>query len=192
MTRAPWVLQKPDRAFPAGTPELYSTTLGWRMTNPGMNPEWTIPLGEGAELIADKHKITREQQDEFALASHEKAARAWKDGSSTRPRCPVSRRTDLVFRDETVRDATSMESLAKLKPPSATGGTVTAGNASPLNDGAAALLLVDEEGLKATGREPLARVGATAVTGIDPSTSASAPSKPSTAPSPRRARASPT
>jgi acetyl-CoA acetyltransferase family protein len=167
MSRAPWVLQKPERAFPAGHQQLYSTTLGWRMTNPGMPPEWTVALGEGAELIADKHGITRDAQDAFALASHEKAARAWKDGAYEAEVLPYPD-TDLV-RDETIRDTTSMESLAKLKPAfRKPGGTVTAGNSSPLNDGAAALLLVDDEGLKATGREPLARIGASAVTGIEP------------------------
>ncbi|MEU1803186.1 thiolase family protein [Streptomyces sp. NPDC019937] len=167
MSRAPWVLQKPERAFPAGHQQMYSTTLGWRMTNPDMPPEWTVALGEGAELIADKHGITREAQDAFALASHEKAARAWKDGAYEAEVLPYPD-TDLL-RDETIRDTTSMESLAKLKPAfRKPGGTVTAGNSSPLNDGAAALLLVDDEGLKATGREPLARIGASAVTGIEP------------------------
>ncbi|MFD7499661.1 thiolase family protein [Streptomyces sp. NPDC059850] len=168
MSRAPWVLQKPERAFPAGHQQLYSTTLGWRMTNPDMPPEWTVALGEGAELIADKHGITRDAQDAFALASHEKAARAWKDGAYEAEVLPYPD-TGLV-RDETIRETTSLDALAKLKPafrPKDT-GTVTAGNSSPLNDGAAALLLVDDEGLKATGREPLARIGASAVTGIEP------------------------
>ncbi|MET7931050.1 beta-ketoacyl synthase N-terminal-like domain-containing protein, partial [Streptomyces sp. NPDC005349] len=81
MTRAPWVLPKPDRAFPAGHQELHSTTLGWRMVNPRMPAQWTIPLGESAELIADKYHITRQEQDAFALASHQKAAGAWKAGA---------------------------------------------------------------------------------------------------------------
>ncbi|MFD8074820.1 thiolase family protein [Streptomyces sp. NBC_00510] len=167
MSRAPWVLPKPERAFPAGHQELYSTTLGWRMVNPRMDPRWTIPLGESAELIADRHGITREQQDAFAVASHEKAARAWKDGLYEAEVVPVDG-VDLP-RDETIRDTTSMEALARLKPAfRKDGGTVTAGNSSPLNDGAAALLVVDEEGLKATGREPLARIRASAVTGIEP------------------------
>ncbi|MDX2851972.1 thiolase family protein [Actinacidiphila glaucinigra] len=167
MSRAPWVLPKPERAFPAGHQELYSTTLGWRMVNPRMDPRWTIPLGESAELIADRHGITREQQDAFAVASHEKAARAWKDGLYEAEVVPVEG-VDLP-RDETIRDNTSMEALARLKPAfRKDGGTVTAGNSSPLNDGAAALLIVDEEGLKATGREPLARIRASAVTGIEP------------------------
>ncbi|WP_327319249.1 thiolase family protein [Streptomyces sp. NBC_01235] len=174
MTRAPYVLPKSDRAFPAGHAELYSTTLGWRMVNPRMNPQWTIPLGESAELIADKHKISREQQDEFALASHRKAAAAQEAGLFDAELAPVSiprRKGDpVVFgADECVRADASLEAMAKLRPSFRTeDGTVTAGNASPLNDGAAALLLVDEEGLKATGREPLARIGATGVSAIDP------------------------
>jgi acetyl-CoA acyltransferase len=188
MTRAPYVLPKNDRPFPAGHTELYSTTLGWRMVNPKMDPQWTVPLGESAELIAEKHKITREQQDEFALASHRKAAQAWDQGLFDDETVPVpipQRKGDpVVFaRDESVRADASLAAMAKLKPsfrkasearsgssPSlaAGGGTVTPGNASPLNDGAAALLLVDEEGLKATGREPLARVSATGVSAIEP------------------------
>ncbi|UYQ65959.1 thiolase family protein [Streptomyces peucetius] len=166
MSRAPWVLQKPERAFPAGHQQLHSTTLGWRMVNPRMPAEWTASLGEGAELVADKHAITREQQDAFALASHQKAAEAWAKGLYDGEVVPYGD-VDLP-RDECIRDTTSMEALAKLKPSFRTDGTVTAGNASPLNDGAAALLLVDEEGLRATGREPLARIRASAVTGIEP------------------------
>ncbi|MEV4439779.1 thiolase family protein [Streptomyces sp. NPDC049577] len=167
MSRAPWVLPKPERAFPAGHQQAYSTTLGWRMTNPKMPPRWTVSLGEGAELIAEKHGIGREQQDAFAFASHEKAARAWKDGAYDGEVVPVPGAE--LARDECIRDTTSPEALARLKPAFRTeGGTVTAGNSSPLNDGAAALLLCDEEGLKATGREPLARVRASAVTAIEP------------------------
>ncbi|OEJ23908.1 beta-ketoadipyl CoA thiolase [Streptomyces agglomeratus] len=166
MSRAPWVLQKPERAFPAGHQQLHSTTLGWRMTNPRMPDEWTVPLGEGAELIADKHGITREQQDAFALASHQKAAKAWSDGRYDGEVVPYDG-VDLI-RDECVREGSTMEALAKLKPVFRKDGSVTAGNASPLNDGAAALLLVDEEGLRATGREPLARIRTSAVTGIEP------------------------
>ncbi len=174
MTRAPYVLPKNDKPFPAGHTELYSTTLGWRMTNPKMDPQWTIPLGESAELIADKHKISREQQDEYALASHQKAAQAQADGLFDAELAPVpvpQRKGDpLVFgADECVRASTSLDAMAKLKPSfRKENGTVTAGNASPLNDGAAALLLVDEEGLRATGREPLARVSATGVSALDP------------------------
>ncbi|QOV34135.1 thiolase family protein [Streptomyces ferrugineus] len=174
MTRAPYVLPKSDRPFPAAHTELYSTTLGWRMVNPRMEPQWTIPLGESAELIADKHKISREQQDEYALASHQKAARAQQAGLFDAELAPVSipqRKGDPVrfAADECVRPDTSLAAMAKLKPSfRKENGTVTAGNASPLNDGAAALLLTDEEGLKATGREPLARISATGVHALDP------------------------
>jgi acetyl-CoA acyltransferase len=174
MTRAPYVLPKSDKPFPAGHAELYSTTLGWRMVNPRMDPQWTVPLGESAELIAEKHKISREQQDEFALASHRKAAAAQDEGLFDAELAPVPvprRKGDpVVFgADESVRADASLEAMAKLKPSfREENGTVTAGNASPLNDGAAALLLVDDKGLKATGREPLARVSATGVSAIDP------------------------
>jgi acetyl-CoA acyltransferase len=174
MTRAPYVLPKSDRPFPAGHTELFSTTLGWRMVNPKMDPQWTIPLGESAELIADKHKISREQQDEFALSSHQKAAKAQAGGLFEPELAPVpvpQRKGDPVLfaADESVRPDASPAAMGRLKPSFRTeNGTVTAGNASPLNDGAAALLLTDEEGLKATGREPLARVSATGVSAIDP------------------------
>ncbi|MFJ3771791.1 thiolase family protein [Streptomyces sp. NPDC090075] len=174
MTRAPYVLPKNDRPFPAGHAELYSTTLGWRMVNPKMDPQWTIPLGESAERIADKHKISREQQDEFALASHQKAAAAQEQGLFDAELAPVAiprRKGDPVAfaADECVRPDASLAAMAKLKPSFRTeGGTVTAGNASPLNDGAAALLLTDEDGLRTLGREPLARVSATGVHALDP------------------------
>ncbi|MGI5289103.1 thiolase family protein [Nonomuraea polychroma] len=158
MTRAPWVLPKPDRAFPAGGQELVSTTLGWRLVNPKMPAEHTVPLGEGAELIADKHGITREEQDAYALASHQKAAKA----SFDREIVPVGD----VTRDEGIREDTSLEKLARLKPVFRKDGTVTAGNSSPLNDGAAALLLTDEAGLR--GREPLARITAGAASALEP------------------------
>ncbi|MEV6793526.1 thiolase family protein [Streptomyces sp. NPDC051320] len=166
MSRAPWVMQKPERAFPAGHQQLHSTTLGWRMTNPRMPEEWTVALGEGAELIADKHAITREQQDAFALSSHGRAVAAWDAGLYDGEVVPYEGAG--LLRDECIRPGSSMETLAKLKPVFRADGTVTAGNASPLNDGAAALLLVDEAGLRATGREPLARIRASAVTGIEP------------------------
>ncbi|GGJ45594.1 thiolase family protein [Streptomyces brasiliensis] len=174
MTRAPYVLPKNDKPFPAGHAELHSTTLGWRMVNPRMNPQWTVPLGESAELIADKHKISREQQDEYALHSHQKAAKAQAEALFDAEIVPVpvpQRKGDPVAfaADESVRPDASLAAMAKLKPSFRTEtGTVTAGNASPLNDGAAALLLTDEAGLKATGRTPLARVSATGVSAIDP------------------------
>ncbi|CAL9287855.1 thiolase family protein [Streptomyces sp. SudanB182_2057] len=174
MTRAPYVLPKADSPFPAAHTELYSTTLGWRMVNPRMDPQWTIPLGESAERIADKHGIGRERQDEFALHSHRKAASAREQGlfDAESVSVPVPRRKGEPVgfdADECVRADASLAAMAKLKPAfRAEGGTVTAGNASPLNDGAAALLLADEEGLRATGREPLARISATGLSAIDP------------------------
>ncbi|MFI6903141.1 thiolase family protein [Nonomuraea sp. NPDC050394] len=158
MTRAPWVLPKPSRAFPAGGAELVSTTLGWRLVNPRMPAGHTVPLGEGAELIADRYGIARETQDTFALESHQKAAKA----DFSREVVPV----DDFSADEGIRRDTSLEALAKLKPAFRAGGTVTAGNSSPLNDGAAALLLTDEEGLG--GREPLARIVASGVSALEP------------------------
>ncbi|MER6000468.1 thiolase family protein [Nonomuraea angiospora] len=159
MTRAPWVLPKPDRAFPAGGQELVSTTLGWRLVNPRMPAEHTVPLGEGAELIADRHGIARAEQDAYALASHQKAAKA----SFEREIVPIGGLT----RDESIREDTGPDQLARLKPVfRKDGGTVTAGNSSPLNDGAAALLLTDEAGLR--GREPLARIVAGAASALEP------------------------
>ncbi|WP_438310203.1 thiolase family protein [Streptomyces sp. HUAS TT3] len=168
MTRAPWVVQKPERPFPSTHQQMWSTALGWRMTNPRMPEEWTVSLGEGAELVAEKYGITREAQDLFALDSHRKAADAWSAGLYDDEVVPFPG-VDLV-RDECIREGSTPEALARLKPVFRTdgSGTVTAANASPLNDGAAALLLTDEAGLAATGREPLARISASAVTGIEP------------------------
>jgi acetyl-CoA acetyltransferase family protein len=167
MTRAPWVLAKPERAFPAAAPATYSTTLGWRMVNERMDPQWTVSLGEGAELIADKHAIDRAAQDRYALASHAKAAAAWRDGRYAAEVVPVDG-ADLA-RDESIRDGGDPASLARLRPAfRPEGGTVTAANSSPLSDGAAALLLTDEAGLAATGREPLARIRSSAVTALEP------------------------
>ncbi|WP_329060300.1 thiolase family protein [Streptomyces sp. NBC_01429] len=174
MTRAPYVLPKNDRPFPAGHPEVFSTTLGWRMVNPRMAPQWTVPLGESAELVAEKHGITRERQDAFALDSHRKAAQAWREGLFDAEVVPVQveRRKGgpvLFDRDECVRSDASAQALAALRPAfRESGGTVTAGSSSPLNDGAAALLLTDEAGLRATGREPLARISASGVAALEP------------------------
>ena len=166
MSRAPWVLPKPERPFPSGHQQMYSTALGWRMVNPAMPSQWTVSLGEGAELIAERHGISREEQDAFALASHEKAARAWREGLYDAEVVPYPG-VELP-RDETIRDGGTPESLARLKPAFRENGTVTAGNSSPLSDGAAALLLASEEALDGLGREPLARVRASAVSGIEP------------------------
>ena len=164
MSRAPWVLQKPERAYPRGHETLHSTTLGWRMVNPAMPPEWTIGLGEATELLAEQYKIDRDAQDAFAVRSHQRAADAWDSGVFTDEVIPVG---DLT-RDEGVRADTSMDALARLKPVFRPDGTVTAGNSSPLNDGAAALLLADAAGLETSGGRPLARIAARAVHAVDP------------------------
>jgi acetyl-CoA acetyltransferase family protein len=166
MSRAPWILLKPERAFPRGHEQLHSSTLGWRMVNPEMPEQWTISLGESAEKLARIYEISREAQDEFALRSHQRAAAAWDAGFYGEWVVPVPG-TELE-RDETVRPDTSLEKLAKLKPAFAKDGTVTAGNASPLNDGAGAMLLADEDGARAVGREPIARVVSRGVAAVDP------------------------
>jgi len=166
MSRAPWVLLKPERGFPRGHEELYSTTLGWRMVNPEMPSEWTISLGESAEKLASIYDISREAQDAFALRSHQRALAAWEDGFYPEWVVPVPGTS--LERDETIRGDTSLEKLAGLKPAFVAGGTVTAGNSSPMNDGASAVLIADEAGAALVGREPLARVVSRGAAGVDP------------------------
>ncbi len=169
MTRAPWVMLKPEGAYPRVNETLHSTTLGWRMVNPRMPRQWTVSLGEGAEILANMFEISREEQDEFALRSHRNAAQAWDSGLFADEVLPVTRDGELLLdRDESVRPGTTMEKLAALKPAFRADGSVTAGNSSPLNDGAAALLLCDEETLRRTGREPLARIVSRATSGVEP------------------------
>jgi acetyl-CoA acetyltransferase family protein len=166
MTRAPWVLPKSERPFPAGNAELYSTTLGWRMVNPNMPSEWSVSLGEATEQLGEKYSITREASDEFAARSQELSAKAWADGAYDEQVVQVEGAE--LTRDEGIRDGVTAESLGRLKPSFRKDGTVTAGNASQLSDGAAALLLVDEAGLKELGAEPLARVTASGVDAVEP------------------------
>ena len=166
MSRAPWVFRKPEKGFPAGHETMFSTTLGWRMVNPQMPAEWTISLGECTELLADKYGITRQAQDEFALASHRNADAAWQAGHYAAEVVPLPG-VDLE-RDEGIRADTSLEKLAKLAPAFRPDGTVTAGNASPLNDGAAALLIGDAAGAEAAGRAPLARIVSRGVAAVEP------------------------
>jgi acetyl-CoA acetyltransferase family protein len=163
MSRAPWILPKPDRAFPSGHETIHSTTLGWRMTNPRMDPRWTIPLGETAEILADRFDITREEQDAFALASHRKAAAAW-DGGRYAAETVLVAGTKLE-RDEGLRPDGTLDALAALAPAFRAGGSVTAGNSSPLNDGAGAMLIGAEGALPG---EPLARIVSRASAGNDP------------------------
>ncbi|WP_306360233.1 thiolase family protein [Nocardia sp. CC227C] len=166
MSRAPWVLSKPDRVFPAGPETLHSTTLGWRLVNPRMPQRWTVALGEATELLAQRYGIDRAVQDEFALRSHRDAARAWEAGFfDDEVTAPPG--VDLR-RDEPVRADTTLDRLAALRPSFRSAGTVTAGNASPLTDGAAALLLGDATAAARLGREPLARIAGRGAAGVDP------------------------
>jgi 3-oxoadipyl-CoA thiolase len=175
MTRAPFTMPKATGAFDRSPPPVYDTTIGWRYPNPKMAARFElIGMGETAENVAKKHSISREDQDAFALASHRKAAAAWDAGDFAAEIVPVpvpqKKGDPLLFdRDECVRKDSSLEALAKLKPAFRAGGSVTAGNSSPLNDGASALLLVSEELVKSAGLRPLARVVATATAGVDPS-----------------------
>jgi acetyl-CoA acetyltransferase family protein len=165
MSRSPWILQKPSRAFPAGNETLYSSALGWRMINPQMPSAWTISLGESTEKLVAMNGITREQQDEFALRSHLLAAKAWEEDALKEvvPYPGVE-----LTQDESIRADSSLEKLAKLKPAFQEGGTVTAGNSSPLNDGASAVLLADEASAATLGRAPIARIVSRAAHGVDP------------------------
>ena len=164
MSRAPWVLPKPAKPFPAGNETLVSTTLGWRLVNPAMPKEWTVSLGEANEQLQERFGISRERQDEFALRSHRLAAQAWDEGFYADLTVPVPG-TDLE-RDEGIRPDTSLATLAGLKPVFRPAGTITAGNASPLNDGASALLIAGEDA--AVGRPPLARIAGRGAAALEP------------------------
>jgi acetyl-CoA acyltransferase len=145
---------------------MHSTTLGWRMVNPAMPSEWTISLGQSTEKLARLHGISRAEQDAFALRSHRLAAAAWEDGFYVDWVVPVPG-VELA-RDENIRPDTSLEKLAGLPAAFEREGTVTAGNASPLNDGAAALFVGDEAAARTLGREPLARIAGRGVHAVDP------------------------
>ena len=175
MSRAPLVTLKPESGLERGNRELVDTTIGWRFVNPRLHATYpAISLGETAERVADKWRVSREEQDEFALASQQRAAAASAVGIFAEEIVPVSipQRTGapiVVDRDEHPRPDTSAAALAKLKPAFAANGSVTAGNASGINDGAAALLVVESERARALGLTPYARIVATAVAGVDPS-----------------------
>jgi acetyl-CoA acetyltransferase family protein len=166
MTRAPWVLPKPDHAFDRNHETLHSTTLGWRMVNPAMPDEWTVSLGEATELLAEKYGIGRDEQDVFAAASHHKAAAAWEKGVFADEIVQVPGAE--LDRDENIRPDTSVAKLAKLRPAFRPDGTITGGNASPLNDGAAALVIADQAGIDSFGGRPLARIAARAAHAVEP------------------------
>jgi 3-oxoadipyl-CoA thiolase len=173
MSRAPWVTLKPATGFPRRAPEVADTTVGWRFTNPAMNPEWTVSLGETAERVAANSGVTREEQDALALESQRRAAAAIAAGRFADEIVPVTvpvRRGEpvVIDRDEHPRPEVTAEGLARLRPAFRTDGSVTAGNASGINDGAAALLLASRTAATEFGLEPLARIGASAVAGVDP------------------------
>ncbi|WP_432825071.1 thiolase family protein [Dactylosporangium sp. CA-092794] len=166
MTRAPWVLPKPARGFPAGDVTAVSTTLGWRLVNERMPAEWTVALGEANEQLRERFGIDRERQDEFAVRSHALAHAAWNDGFYA----------DLVTavpgagldRDEGIRPDTDADRLAALKPAFRPDGTITAGNASPLSDGAGALLIGSAGAADRIGQEPLARIAGRGTAATEP------------------------
>jgi acetyl-CoA acyltransferase len=164
MTRAPWVLPKPERPFPAGDVTAVSTTLGWRLVNENMPPEWTVSLGECNEQLQDRYGVSRERQDAFAARSHRLAHEAWESGFYDDLAVPAG---DLT-RDEGIRPGTTVETLAALKPSFRPGGTITAGNASPLSDGASAVLLGSEAAAETLGRTPMARIAGRASYALAP------------------------
>jgi 3-oxoadipyl-CoA thiolase len=174
MSRAPWVVEKPERSLPRGPQTMHDTTLGWRMINPRMAELGvsTEAMGETGENVAERYGVSREDQDAFALRSHQRAVAATEAGKLAEEIVPIEaprgREKVLVEADEGPRPDASLEKLAKLRPVFREGGTVTAGNASTLNDGAACLLVASEKGAEELGAEPLARVVATGVAGVDP------------------------
>ncbi|MEU8591731.1 thiolase family protein [Streptomyces sp. NPDC048664] len=169
MSRAPFVLPRPDEALPHRM-ETFDTRLGWRLVNPEMKElHGLLSMGETAEEVAERYGVPRERQDHFALRSHQRAAEARKNGFFDAELLPVTRPDGVVVtEDECVREDTSYEKLARLRPVFRQGGTVTAGNASPMNDGAAGLLLVSEEVLDELGLESLGRYVAGASAGVHP------------------------
>lgn len=168
MSRAPWVLPKTERPYPAGGLELASTTLGWRLVNKLMPKEWTVSLGEATEQLREKYAVTRERQDEFAARSHRLADEAWTSGFYADQVVGVP--GVALDRDESIRPETTVEKLAGLKPSfrSPEAGTVTAGNASPLNDGASAVLLGSANADALTGLSPIARIAGRGAAANDP------------------------
>jgi 3-oxoadipyl-CoA thiolase len=174
MSRAPWVVPKPERALPRGEQTMHDTTLGWRLVNPRMSELGvsTESMGETAENVAERYGIGREAQDAFALRSHQCAVAATERGDFAEEivsiEAPSGRETTTVEADEGPRPDASAERMAKLRPVFRDGGTVTAGNASTLNDGAACTLVASEAGVEQLGVEPLARIVSFGVAGVDP------------------------
>ena len=173
MSRAPFVMLKPERGYARGAPDVADTVLGWRFANPRFPDEWTIGLGQTAEVVAREFGVSREEQDAFAAASQSKAAAAVEAGRFDAEIAPVSvprRRGEpvVVARDEHPRPGTTAEALARLRPVFDRDGTVTAGNSSGINDGAAALLVVEAGTARGHGLEPMAVIRSAAVAGVEP------------------------
>ncbi|MDE0169481.1 MAG: thiolase family protein [bacterium] len=176
MSRAPFVVTKPERAYGVGAPRLVDTVLGWRLTNPRMQTMYPpITLGETAEEVAAKYGVSRNDQDDFALTSHRRAIAAQSAGRFDSeivpikaPAGPKGRVTALITSDQGPRPDTSMEALGRLRPVFRKGGTVTAGNSSPMNDGAAGVILATSKGLEESGLTPMARLVSSAVAGVHP------------------------
>ncbi len=166
MSRAPWIVPKPDVGYARGDATMHSSTLGWRMVNPKLPSHWTVSLGEGAELLADRYHITRKEQDEFSLRSHLNAATAWKSNAYAAEIVRVE--SADIASDESIRPDSTSERLASLKPVFRRDGSVTAGNSSPLNDGASALLLASESVVGHLTASPLARIASRATSGVEP------------------------
>jgi len=174
MTRAPWVMAKPEAGHPRGPQTMYDTALGWRLVNPKMAEMYgTLQMGETAERVARRYEISREEQDAFALRSHQRAVAAQRSGRLREEivavEVPQRKGEPLVLaEDEGPRQDSTLEALAKLRPAFAADGSVTAGNSSPLNDGAAALVLMSAQEARRRGLEPLARFVGAAAAGVHP------------------------
>ena len=172
MSRAPWVTLKPEEPFPRTAPRTADTTIGWRFTNPAFPPEWTISMGETAEVVAASFQVTREAQDRFAAESQRRTVEAIAagrfDGEIVPVTVPGKGAGVRVERDEHPRPGTTLDALAALSPAFRAGGTVTAGSSSGINDGASALLVMSAAAARARGLEPMARIVASAVAGVSP------------------------
>ncbi len=176
MSRAPYVVTKPERAYGVGAPQMVDTVLGWRLVNRRMQAAYPpISLGETAEKVASAYGVSRHDQDSFSLTSHRRAVAAQESGRFDAeivpieaPAGPKGRSMVLIDSDQGPRPDTSLEALAKLSPVFVEGGTVTAGNSSPMNDGAAGLILATAPGLERTGLAPMARLVSSAAAGVHP------------------------
>src|SRR5512141_1766411 len=173
MSRAPWVTLKPEEGFPRGAPATADSTIGWRFTNPHFAAEWTISMGETAEEVAARYRISREAQDAFALESQRRTTAAVEGGRFDAEIVPVPvtdrrGRTVTVAHDEPPRPDTTADALRGLRPAFRQGGSVTAGSSSGINDGASAALIMEAGAVGAAGLRPMARIVATAVAGVSP------------------------